>query len=333
MNTNRTLISIIVPAYNVEQYIRKCLDSICNQTYRDIEIIVVDDGSTDGTGAVCDEFAERDERVTVMHCENGGLSIARNRALDRAHGELIGFVDSDDWVEPNMFQTLHDTLVDGNADISICSYYREKRGRIKAMYSDGKVFSMSPKQALSQLVIDKTFKNYVWNKLYRRALFDGVRFPEHMCFEDAAVMYRLFIKAKVFKCVNKPLYHHIYRTGSIVRPNFYDAESVFQHFLILTERSRFLYSYDRDIWKLTQNKIAHKGVQLIERSFLDVASSERNPYIVATCQKELSTIDTRYVRLHYRLQRWFVVNHLAFYRSLYLLFRTVFKSKLKLKQV
>lgn len=333
MDNNNALISVIVPAYNVERYIRKCLDSVCNQTYRNLEILVIDDGSTDGTGAICDEFAAKDQRITVMHCENGGLSIARNRALDRAKGQLIGFVDSDDWIESNMFQQLHDTLISSDADIAICAYYREKRGRIRKMYSDGRVFSMNRKQALSQLVKDKTFRNYVWNKLYRRELFDDIRFPEHMHFEDTAIMYRLFIKAEAFECINVPLYHHIYRVGSIVRPKFYNAESVFQHFKILTDRNRFLHSYDHDIWKLAQNKIAHTGAQIIDRSFLDMASKARNPQIVGECQKELSMVDLRYVQLHYRLQCWFIINHMSLYRSLYQFYRKIFKSKVNFRPI
>lgn len=326
------LISVIVPAYNVEKYIRKCLDSVCGQTYRNLEIIVVDDGSADGTGAICDEFAARDGRVRVLHLENCGVGAARNRGFDCATGELIGFVDSDDWAEPDMFETLCNVLVDNDVDISICSYFRERKSGTKPQSDDGKVFSLTSKQALSELITDKTYKNYLWNKLFRRSLFDGIRFPENTHYEDVAVVYRLFAKAQAFKCVNRPLYHHVYRTGSIVRPCFYDAESFFQFFLVLAERSRFMRSYDRDVWKLTQDSIAHKGIQLIERSFLDAASSERNPYIVETCLKELSAVDTRYVRPHYRLQRWLVMRRLPLYRRLYLAFRSVFRSKLNFRQ-
>lgn len=331
MSKHSALISIIVPAYNVERYIRKCLESVCNQTYRNIEILVVDDGSTDETGAICDEFAAKDCRVKVVHNENHGVGAARNTALNSATGELIGFVDSDDWTEPDMFKTLYNLLIDNDADISICSYYREKKGRVKPMFNDGKTFRLTKKQALSQLVTDKTYKNYLWNKLFRRSLFDGIQFPERTHYEDVAVLYRIFAKASRFACINKPLYHHLFRRGSIVRPRFYDAASVFQYFVILAERSRFLRSYDHDVWKLTQNSITHKGVQLIERSFLDTASSACNSHIVATCLNELSAIDPRYVELHYRLQRWFMVNNLMLYRQLYLWFRMVFKSKVNFR--
>lgn len=330
MNTE-ALISVIVPAYNVEKYIRKCLDSVCGQTYRNLEIIVVDDGSADGTGAVCDEFAAKDGRVRVLHLENVGVGAARNRGLDCATGELIGFVDSDDWAEPDMFEALCNILVANDADISICSYFRERKGRTKPMLDDGKVRRLTAKQALGELIRDNTFKNYLWNRLYKRALFDEIRFPECTHYEDVAVMYRLFAAARRLACINRPLYHHVYRVGSIVRPTFYDAGSVFQHFLILVERSRFLRSYDIGLWKLTQSVIAHKGVQLIERSFLDTASSDRNPHIVEACLKELSAIGSRHVRLHYRLQLWFVTHSLPLYRRLYLAFRAVFKSRLNFR--
>lgn len=333
MNTTKALISIIIPAYNVERYMGKCLDSVCRQTYRNIEIIVIDDGSTDCTGAICDEFAAKDARIKVLHCEKSGVGAARNRGLDCATGEYIGFVDSDDWAEPEMFETLYNLHVGKDVDISICSFFREKKGCSKPLVDDGAVFSLTNKQALSELVRDKTYKNYLWNKLFKRSLFEGIRFPEGANYEDVAVIYRLFAKSRAVECVNKPLYHYVHRIGSIVSPKYYDAESRFQFFCVLVERSRFLYAYDREIWKLTLDVIAHKGVQLIERSFLDMASSNRNPYIIETCQRELSEIDMRYVRPYFRLQTWFVVNNLRLYRRLYMMFRTVFKSSVKFRQV
>lgn len=329
MNTTNTLVSIIVPAYNVDGYIRKSLDSLCRQTYSNIEIIVVDDGSTDRTGIICDEFAAKDARVKVIHNVKTSVGEARNIGLDHATGELIGFVDADDWTDPCMFETLINTLVDNDVDVSICSYYRVKRKGTKPQRNDGRVYRMNSKQALCELIKDKTYKNYLWNKLFKRELFDGIRFPENTHYEDVAVVYRLFAKAHTFMCINKPLYYHVYRTGSIVHPKFYDAESCLQMFVVLVERSRFLQSYDRDVWKLTLNTNVHKGVQLIERSFLDASSSECNSRIVEICQSGLAAICPSYLLPYLRLQRWMLVNHLPTYKRMYLWFRTVFKSKVK----
>lgn len=118
------MISIIVPVYNVEKYVRKCLDSVVNQAYKDLEILIVDDGSTDGSGKICDEY-KKDDRVKVFHTENRGLSAARNYGIDRAHGEWIGFVDSDDWIEPDMYEVLLKSALETDADIVECGVYTE----------------------------------------------------------------------------------------------------------------------------------------------------------------------------------------------------------------
>lgn len=119
------LISIIVPVYNVEKYLNKCIDSIINQTYKNIEIILVDDGSTDNSGKICDEYLLRDSRIKVIHKNNGGLSSARNEGINISSGEYIGFVDSDDWVEPNMYEEMYKKILYSNADIVDCGYWKE----------------------------------------------------------------------------------------------------------------------------------------------------------------------------------------------------------------
>ena len=122
------MISVIIPVYNVEPYLRKCLDSVVNQTYRNLEILVIDDGSTDGSGAICDEYAS-DRRMRIFHTENRGLSCARNLGLDEAKGEWIGFVDSDDWIEPDMYEALLKKAEETGADIVECGVFREYPGR------------------------------------------------------------------------------------------------------------------------------------------------------------------------------------------------------------
>lgn len=126
------LISIIVPVYNVKDYVEKCLDSICGQTYKNLEIVVVDDGSTDGSGEICDTYAQKDPRVKVIHRENRGVSAVRNEGLDIALGEYIGFVDGDDWIDSDMYEFLYELLIVNEADISVCSHYIENRAREKS---------------------------------------------------------------------------------------------------------------------------------------------------------------------------------------------------------
>ena len=129
------LISVIIPVYNVEPYLPKCLESVCNQTYDNLEIILIDDGSTDNSGQICDMWAERDSRIVVIHKENGGVSAARNDGLKRAKGELIGFVDSDDWVEPSMYKKLFSAI--GDTDMACCGYVDYPLGTINAPAAKG----------------------------------------------------------------------------------------------------------------------------------------------------------------------------------------------------
>lgn len=208
-------ISIIVPVYKVESYLRKCLDSIINQTYRNLEIVLVDDGSPDNCGAICDEYAARDRRIQVIHQENRGLSAARNAALGIVSGEYLGFVDSDDWIEHEMFGTLLEGIRKAEADIAVCGRYEEYKDH-QVPYGWAEVQVLDTEQALGELLRNDKLQNLVWDKLYRRDIFDGIWFPEGKTFEDMAVMHKLFLRAKKVACLPAVMYHYLQREGSIV---------------------------------------------------------------------------------------------------------------------
>ncbi len=208
-------ISVIVPVYKVEQYLRKCLDSIVNQTYRNLEIILVDDGSPDGCGEICDEYAGRDERIQVIHKANGGVSSARNEGLAAATGGWIGWVDPDDWTEPAMFETLLWAVMETGADISVCGHWEEYKNRTDASGWPVRQI-MNTEQALGELLENGRMKNLLWDRLFRRALFDNIRFPEGRTYEDIAVMHWLFLRAEKVVCLPDILYHYRQREGSIV---------------------------------------------------------------------------------------------------------------------
>lgn len=208
-------ISVIVPIYKVEPYLRKCLDSIVNQTYRNLEIILVDDGSPDNCGAICDEYAAKDQRVRVIHKANGGLSSARNAALEIATGAYIGFVDSDDWIEVKMFEVLLSGLQTAGADISVCGHYEEYKSHRKE-FTWPKQLVLDKERALEKLLQNDQMKNLVWDKLFCRNLFDNIRFPEGKTFEDMAIMHWLFLQAEKVVCLPNALYHYLQRSGSIV---------------------------------------------------------------------------------------------------------------------
>ncbi len=192
------LISVIVPVFNVYRYLRQSLESVLGQTYGNLQVLVVDDGSTDGGGVICDECAARDGRVTVHHTDNRGLSEARNLGLARATGEYVAFLDSDDWLEERAYETLVGEALATGADVVACRFFQE--------YANGTGESGGP---LERRVIEggEILRTYLtgngidyvshdaWNKLYRADLFDGVRYPTGMIFEDIATTYKLLRRA------------------------------------------------------------------------------------------------------------------------------------------
>ena len=243
---NNSLISIIVPVYNVEKYLEKCVESIINQTYKNLQIILVDDGSKDNSGKICDEFKLKDDRIEVIHKTNGGLSDARNAGLKIAKGDYIGFVDSDDYVEKDMFETFLSLIEKYNADISIVSYYEFENGKFVEKDYTNELIKMNSLEGLKQILIDKKIPNYSCNKLFKRNLFNDIKFPVGKKFEDIATTYRFFEKANliIFKDVAK--YYYIRRENSITKRKTYDNYKDYIDVLI----ERYLY-----LDKLYGNKI------------------------------------------------------------------------------
>lgn len=210
------LISIIVPVYNVEKYLEKCVNSILKQTYKNIEIILVNDGSKDNSGKLCDEFSKKDLRIKVIHKENGGLSDARNAGLKIAKGSYIGFVDSDDYIKEDMFETLYKLSKDNNSDISIVSFYELYDGKVIGVRDSKKLEIMNKIDALKELLIDTNIQSYAWNKLFKRELFNNIEFPVNKNFEDIATTLLLFEKAEKVVLLEDPKYYYVRRNDSII---------------------------------------------------------------------------------------------------------------------
>lgn len=210
------LISIIVPVYNVEKYLRKCIDSIRNQTYTNIEIILINDGSTDTSGKICDEFKEQDERITVVHQENQGISMVRNMGIKLAKGNFIGFVDSDDYIENDMFETLYKLNKKYNSDISIVSFYEHYNEKIISVRNSKKLEILDKTEGLKELLIDIKIQSYLWNKLFRKELLNNIEFPEGKNFEDISAMLLIFEKSNKIVLLEEPKYHYVRRDNSIV---------------------------------------------------------------------------------------------------------------------
>ena len=210
------MVSIIVPIYKVEKYLPHCIESIINQTYQDIEIILVDDGSPDNCGKICDNYSHKDKRIRVFHKINGGLSDARNFGITRANGEYIAFIDSDDWIEPDMVDVLVKTAEDNKADIVECGFFYE--------YSKHKVIDSgidkkydNTVDLIKGLVLGQ-FKEYVWNKLYRKSCFTNIAFPKGRVFEDIATSYLIFLKSTSAVIISTAFYHYrVKRQDSITK--------------------------------------------------------------------------------------------------------------------
>lgn len=208
-------ISIIVPIYKVEKYLKTCLDSILNQTYRNIEIILVDDGSPDGCSEICDAYAAMDDRIHVIHQPNGGVASARNAGLAAATGEWIGWVDADDWIEPDTFAYLLENALCTDADICICGRFEELRNRTPLFGIPEKKL-MERTDALCALLEERYMDSALYDKLWRAELFRDIRFPDGRTYEDLATLYRLFVKAERIMCLSEPKYHYRRRDDGIV---------------------------------------------------------------------------------------------------------------------
>lgn len=215
---NQELISVIIPVYNVEKYLDRCLESVLNQTYKNLEIILVDDGSTDNSGNMCDEYVKKDQRVVVIHKKNGGASTARNVGLDCAQGQYIGFVDSDDWIKLDMYEYLYNLLHAYDADISMCLFTRKQKDMQSKICSE-KV------DILEHSDLDKFFYRLngeaslygVYNRLYKRKTISGIRFMENKITEDVLYTYQVYKEAKRLVVSNLVKYYYFMNESGVTR--------------------------------------------------------------------------------------------------------------------
>lgn len=211
------LITVIIPVYNVEKYLDRCADSVLKQTYGNLEIILVNDGSKDGSGALCEKLARKDSRIQVIHKENGGLSSARNAGIDIAKGEYLSFVDSDDWIEEDALEALLTLAVEENAPIACAGRYDvdSESGEKTIGLCPPKKETVSSEEFLSRLLHYDNCDSSACDKLFHKSLFREHRFPLGKRSEDVAVMYRIIHQAGRVAMLNRPLYNYFHRSGSI----------------------------------------------------------------------------------------------------------------------
>lgn len=265
MQNAAPIVSIIVPIYNVERYLQQCIDSICAQTYRQLEIILVDDGSPDQCGKICDNNAEADSRIVVIHKENSGLSSARNAGLDIAKGEYVSFVDADDTIHPEFIETLLGLCRQYRCDIAQCDYLTVTENSFKLPLNTLQSIKIyNNKQALYELCCSSYGTKYAiaCNKVYKKELFQNLRYPVGKMNEDEAVIYLLLWKAKKLAVTNQYMYYYLQRKDSIMNSAFsikrLDALEAF--------KSRLDFLREKQLWEAYEATLRTR-IYLIERSY------------------------------------------------------------------
>lgn len=214
------MISIIVPVYNVESYLEKCVKSIMQQSYKDIEIILVDDGSTDKSGNICDELAKREKRIKVIHKLNGGLSSARNAGIEIAKGEYLGFIDSDDYIDEDMYKVLYENINKYQADISMCGMFNCYSDKDHIIQSDYQIELYDRRSAIDLVMRGNNGSVSAVNKLYRRNIFKDLRYPVGKTMEDAYVILDILNQCNKIVLDTRDFYYYVHRKNSITTSDF-----------------------------------------------------------------------------------------------------------------
>lgn len=234
---NEDLISIIVPIYNVEKFIDKCMDTILGQTYKNIEIVLVDDGSPDNCPKIIDEYAKKYDNVFAYHKKNGGLSSARNFGLKKSHGKYICFIDSDDYISTKYIEVLYNKIVEEKADIAICNYYR--------VYKNKEVECVAGKFKTEYFITPAA-----WNKLYKRNLFDNIEYPIGKYYEDLGTTPKLIMNCKKISYVDDFLYYYFQNDNSImknVNPKIYDIYEIIDEIIRYSKKQKKYDEYKEQI--------------------------------------------------------------------------------------
>lgn len=261
--TVKPQISVIVPVYNVEAYLPHCVDSILAQTHQDLEVLLVDDGSPDNCPAICDAYAEKDCRVKVVHKKNGGVSSARNAGLAAATGEWIGFVDGDDWIEPDMYERLLHNATAYKAQISVCGMVNEWQGEVRAVGREGELRRLTGRQAQLELLERITLLPSLCNKIYDRRLVNALTNREGVTFtEDMLANYRVFGLSNFVVVDGTTKYHYVLHAGSAV---YTDVNQGHLDAIIKAEEMWMKAQGDTELERLWQRRCAQLRISALNR--------------------------------------------------------------------
>lgn len=241
------LVSVIVPVYNAEVYLRKCIESIINQTYEKLEVILVDDGSTDNSGKICDEYSLKDNRIRVIHKSNKGLSDTRNKGIEIAQGEYLSFVDSDDYIDRDMIRYIVENMEQNKCDIGICGWFLEREKDISICKFECSKMIINSEKCIEYLLSNNSFDNFMCNKIFKKKLFKNIRFPVGKKLEDLSVLYKIISEAESIYIESKPLYYYVLHDNSITS-NLYNQidESVFDEYIIRKDNLLKMYPNLKD---------------------------------------------------------------------------------------
>ncbi|MDD9148995.1 MULTISPECIES: glycosyltransferase family 2 protein [unclassified Sporolactobacillus] len=300
----KPLISVVVPVFNVEKYLPRCIESIIRQSYKDLEILLVDDGSSDGSGRICDQYGKIDKRIKVIHKKNGGLSDARNVGIDLARGNYIGFVDSDDYIHEDMYLSLYDTIRLNGCDIAEVGYQTFFHDDdIKDPDDYSRVILYTKQQAVIGAIVNHQCQTYVWNKLYKKELWNKVRFPKGKLFEDEFTTYKIFNRSAKVAVLNKKMYYYFQREKSIAHTF---SIKTLDHCEALNQMMRFIESeypealpiscikyYKNNLWHLQDLLVNRKKLansqQLIDQMIKELMTYrqylENNKKFIGTVHK------------------------------------------------
>jgi glycosyltransferase involved in cell wall biosynthesis len=266
----KSLISLIIPIYNVQSYLSRCLDSVINQTYKNLEIILVNDGSTDNSLEICQQYIDKDSRIILIDKENGGLSSARNAGLDIYKGKYITFIDSDDWVALDYIDTLYQNIVDNSADISMVGFVSVSTTIADNLSSINEIKTFSREEGLNKLILNK-LETSACSKLFKSFLFERLRFREGIIFEDLDIMYKLFLLSTKVVGSSSIKYFYFQRKSSIM------GKSKNRDNLIETSNTYM------DIF-ISQNKVLiEEGFNISDTVYIYQASVLYKYYLVCSC--------------------------------------------------
>lgn len=280
-------ISVVIPVYNVERYIKECLESLLNQTYENLEIICIDDGSTDRSGWICDQYAKKDSRIKIIHQKNSGAGAARNKGIDYASGDYIAFVDSDDYIEKTMYEELHKALICNNAQIAGCETISLFQDKINYPNTTEQEIIFSGLDMLS--LSSQHWKYYIMvNKLFSKDVVDSVRFPEGNIIDDGFFTYQIIARASKVVWCDKALYFYRQRKSSAMNKKEYQLKRDYDAVKLFKERLEFVKEKYPKVISSFQVKMIDSYINIIFRGELDKRDiKECLSYMRHNCKESL----------------------------------------------